>query len=689
MDHGFRLETNRSFAVGIGHTVGVALILFIAAASGLAQTAGRISGVVTDPSGAVVVAATVSATNEATNQKATATTGSEGGFVIPGLQAGSYTVEVNAAGFNAVVYKQVEVNPAKDHSLTISLKVGKAAEVVEVMAGQELVNTSTHEITNTITMDQIQNLPALDRNPLNLVRSQPGTPAVTNRTTTNINGGRPTWTQVTLDGINIQDNFIRTNDLDFLPNRPSTDTISEFTITTNNEGADTSGGASQVKMVTPSGSNAFHGKVFEYNRNSAYAANSWFNNASKVPKPFLNQNNFGANLGGPILKNKLFFYGYYEGLRVRSAASLNQIVPAHDDYLQGVFRYIRPSDQSVQTVNVLNLLPGVTLDPKVQSTILTKIPSASNANNFDRGDSKSTLLLNTAGFRQNQRNNTNRNVVGGKFDYDLTSSHRLSYTYSRTSDFIDRGDLDPVNMVPVITNDEAISLHSGAWRWTLSPTLLNEFRFGADLAPALFNSSYRNPAGLLFSTGNPMVETRTATLLGLGLQTPLVTFQPQGRDTRTRQMYDNLTWVTGNHSFGFGGSMQQVRVRPFNARGQFTILTTGFSAAAPSSIQLSAANFPGGSISATDLGNANALRAFLGGVISSVSQTFQVLDQNSGFLPGLPNIRNYRLDDWNVYAKDSWRLRSNLTISYGLKWEYFTPMREDHNLGLIPVDRYQ
>ena len=657
------------------------------------QTAGRITGVVKDQSGAAVAGASVSATNEATSEKRVFTTGSEGGFVIPALQAGSYTVEVTAGGFKAAVYKNVQVDPAKEHSLTISLKIGGAIETVEVIAGQELVNTTTNEVTNTISMAQVQNLPALDRNPLNLVRSQPGTPAVSNRTNTNINGGRPTWTAVTLDGINIQDNFIRTNDLDFLPNRPSIDTISEFTISTNNESADTAGGASQVKMVTPTGTNTLHGRVFEYNRNSAYAANSWFNNASNVPRPFLNQNNFGANLGGPILKNKLFFYGYYEGLRVRSAATLNQVVPAHDDYLTGAFRYVRPSDGTVQTVNVLSLnspnRPALSVDPKVQSIILSKIPSASTVNNFDRGDSSATRLLNTAAFRQNQRNNTNRNIVGGRFDYKLNEKHKLGYTYSRTSDYIDRGDLDPVNVIPVITNDEAISLYSGSWLWTVSPNLINEFRAGADLAPALFNSSYQNPAGLFFDTastpGGAQVEGRTATLAGLRVQTPLVTFQPQGRDTRTRQLNDNLSWVTGNHSFGFGGGLQQVRVRAYNARGQFPIPTTGFSPAAPANLQLVAGDFPGGSISATDLGNANGQRAFLGGVISQVQQTFQVLDQKSGFIAGLPNIRNYRLDNVNLYVKDTWRIKSNFTMSYGLKWEYYTPMQEDHNLALIPV----
>ena len=117
-----------------------------------------------------------------------------------------------------------------------------------------------------------------------------------------INGGRPTWTQVTLDGINIQDNFIRTNSLDFLPNRPTSDNVAEFSITTSVSGADAAGGATSVRMVTPSGTNRFAGSVFEFNRDSKFAANSFFNNAAtrSTPKPELSRHQFGGRVGGPI-----------------------------------------------------------------------------------------------------------------------------------------------------------------------------------------------------------------------------------------------------------------------------------------------------------------------------------------------------------------------------------------------------
>jgi hypothetical protein len=118
---------------------------------------------------------------------------------------------------------------------------------------------------------------------------------------------------VTLDGINIQDNFIRTNSLDFLPNRPTSDTVAEFSITTAVAGADTAGGATTVRMITPSGTNRLTGSVFEFNRDNKFAANSFFNNATNVPKPELSRHQFGGRVGGPIKRNRLFFFGYYEG----------------------------------------------------------------------------------------------------------------------------------------------------------------------------------------------------------------------------------------------------------------------------------------------------------------------------------------------------------------------------------------
>ena len=188
---------------------------------------------------------------------------------------------------------------------------------------------------------QVLDIPLDNRDVTNLIKLQPGVQAISNRTNTTINGGRPTWTQVTLDGINIQDNFIRTNSLDFLPNRPTSDNVAEFSITTSVSGAESAGGATSVRMVTPSGTNTFRGSVFEFNRDCSSPANSFFNNRTGVDKPRAEAaTSSAAGLGGPIMKNKLFFFGYYEGFRQTTQTAQNLTIPANADFYNGVFRYV-------------------------------------------------------------------------------------------------------------------------------------------------------------------------------------------------------------------------------------------------------------------------------------------------------------------------------------------------------------
>jgi hypothetical protein len=672
----------------------LALLMLAASIVALGQsTLGKIIGTVRDQSGAVVSGAKVTVSNELTGQTIQVVTSSgEGVFTVPQLTAGSYGVKIEASGFKTGSYTEVKVDPGKDYSLDATLEVGGASEVVQVQAGADLVNTSSPEVTNTVTRRQIVDLPLNGRNPIELVRLQAGVVGLPTRTATSINGGRPTWTQLTQDGINIQDNFIRVNALDFVPNRPTSDTIGEFTITTNTQGADSAGGASQVKLVTPSGTSEFHGSLYEFNRNSALSANSWFNNRSGVARPFLNRNQFGGNLAGPIPvpknvfgplggwndnKDKLFFFFTYEGFRQRTQTTQNNTIPANADYVNGVFRYVRPSDNTVQAINVLNVLPGLSLDPAIKQLILDRVRSASLVNNFYVGNSTTARLLNTAGYRFNQSDKNDRDQYAFRLDYQATTNHRFEFIHQRMKETDDRTDLDVINQRPEIFTSSPVKLIVGAWRWTATPKLNNELRVGVNLAPVAFEST-EDYSGRFLANATNLVTS-------LGVIYPENTFLPQGRDTRTRQYIDNASYVTGNHAIQFGGSLQQIRVNPYNFAGIYQTYTTGFSASVPASLQLTAANFPGSSISAADLAAANALRAFLGGQLTSSARVFQVQDKTSGYISGIANDRNFTFDNWSFYAQDNWRLRPNLSVRLGLKWEYFSPLKEDADLQLLPV----
>jgi hypothetical protein len=662
----------------------VSLVLLLALAVPgltLAQTTlGRVAGSVLDTSGAVLPGATITLTNQQTNQTQTSVSNEVGTFVFPQVQVGTYKVEITLEGFKSKTYTDVVVNVGQEYSLTARLDLGALTETVTVEAGSSLVKTTTPEVSSTVLQRQMLDIPLANRDVTNLIKAQPGVQAFINRTNTSINGGRPTWTQVTLDGINIQDNFIRTNSLDFLPNRPTSDNVAEFSITTAVSGADTAGGATTVRMVTPSGSNRFAGSVFEFNRDAKYAANSFFNNAAvpKVPKPELSRHQFGGRVGGPIVRNKLFFFFNYEGFRQTTQTAQNVIVGANQDLYSGVFRYVA-TDGSIRSINVMQL-SGLPIDQKLMSEQISKIPAASNVNNRDVGDSR-TQPLNTAGYRFNQTDLNNRNQYVFRTDYELSSKHRFEGVYSYFKEIDDRTDLDLISPDrPLVYTSSDPKRYAVAWRWLPTSRFQNEVRGGANLAPVQFITDWDYSAGILYNTALSIINP----IAGNTAETGGVGFQNQGRYTDTYQLNDNASLMLGRHELQMGGSWQRNKVNPYNFRGQFPQVSWGFSSAAPASVQLQTSQFPGG-ISATDLASANALASWLGGIVSSVSQTYQVQDKTSGYVPGIPANENYTLDNIAAYVQDNWRWKPNFTVRAGLKWEYYSPLRENDDLGFLPL----
>ena len=262
------------------------------------------------------------------------------------------------------------MNPGQDLGLgQIKVEVKATTESVEVSADVQTVQLGNSEITSTITNTQVQNLPVTGRQVSTLFLTQPGVAVGTN--TTSVNGLRPSFTNVTLDGINIQDNFIRTNDLDYAPMRTTIDQVAEISISTSNAGASVGGGASQMVMSTKSGTNTFHGSVYWYNRNSALAANDWFNNKSGVKRSFLDLNQPGAALGGPIVKDKLFFYVNYELFRNKQQSTALRTVLT-DSAKNGIFTY-KDAANNIQTRSIASLRTFVA-DPTI-SAMIKALPS--------------------------------------------------------------------------------------------------------------------------------------------------------------------------------------------------------------------------------------------------------------------------------------------------------------------------
>ena len=330
--------------------------------------------------------------------------------------------------------------------------------VVEVSADTVVLQTSNAEITSVITNNQLARLPTANRSPLALLSTQAGFGS-NGRANTTINGLRGSYANVTLDGINIQDKFIRSNGLDFLPNQLLLDQVAEVTLSTSNANPALGNGAAQVTFSTPSGTNKLKGGLFWLNRNNALAANPWFSNANGTPRPFLNQNQVGGSLGGPIMKDKLFFYANYEAFRLRQQQNATRVILS-DSARQGIFTYLDTAG-NLRRVDLLRA-SGLMANPTTKG-LIDRIPAGSNMNRRDVGDFNALAgrHLNIGGYQFNIRNNRTRDNATFKADYLLNSKHGFSASYIWNRDLVDRPDLaNDYSIVSKVQNDNSTPLHS-------------------------------------------------------------------------------------------------------------------------------------------------------------------------------------------------------------------------------------
>jgi hypothetical protein len=621
-----------------------------------------------------------------TGKERTVTATDDGSFTAPQLEPGVYTVTITAPGHKTFTASEVKIDVGRDYSLNATLEAGNISENVTVVAGADVINAANAELSNTVSPRQIQELPLNGRNPLNLITLQAGTSS-NGAQGTSINGQRPSATNITLDGLNIQDNFIRANASSFTQIAISTDDVAEFTLTTQNASSDQGFGASQVQLVTPRGSNEFHGALFAYNRNSYFGANTYFNNAAgsyaandplvlaglklagakKNPKTFRNFNQFGGKIGGPVLKNKLFFFFNYEGQRDRvSQSSLRTVLTP--SARQGLFTYIDTGGVTRQ-INLFGLpianvtTPGAApvptaINPLIQSRFLANIPAG---NSIEAGDQR-----NTTGYRFNQAADTDYNNITGRVDFDLNANNSINAVIKRqrlTGFIPDFADLNGFSTIPAAAQKVPGDSYVGAWRSTISANFTNEVRAGY---------------GHIFP-GFPQTQPEPPNFFVLPLVTnPESTFLFQGRDTKVYTIQDNADYFLGNHNLSFGVQAQYNSALRLNRGGVLLSSTLGVGTTTP---QITTAQFnntalfPGG-IGNTDRGTANALFALLGGIVSAQAQTFNVIDSSGGLVPGEGFRQDYAYSNYNFYFQDQWKVAPRLTVSLGLRYEIWPAVRE-------------
>ncbi len=650
-----RRRTQRFFAFA-------ALLAFLQAPGALAQTAaGRLGGVILDPSELAVAGALIEARSRSLGAVSTAETNASGTFQLAGLPPGLYDLRIEVDGFKTVEISDVKVDVALLTSLPpVRLELGLTSEQVDVVAEPASVQLFNAEVTSVVTREQIAELPLIGRDPLQFVQLQAGV-ASNGRTATTINGQRTSFSNVTLDGVNIQDNYIRGNGLDFLPSRTLIDQVAEFSVTTQNGSAALGGGASQVNFSTPQGGPEFHGNAYWHNRNNALAASDWFSNRQGLQQPDLNINQLGFSISGPVIRNKLFFFANHEALRRRAETLVNATVLT-EEARRGVFSYIDLND-TLRKVNVLNI-QALQPDPAAQE-VLARIPSA---NNFDAGDSTAERLLNTAGYRFLTRDDGSRQAWTSRLDWVAADRHLLSATYKPSFEQNDRPGLGAgYHTKPVIRDDVGGHFLSLGWRFNPGPRWTNEARAGFNLTNGDFLSTENRPdvltTGFLFTN-------------------PVVNFDPQGRRTNTFNWADNATLSAGRHTLRFGGSIQQIRVNTYDFGGTRPTLNIGLDN--NSQYLLNTSFFPGG-VASDDLFRAEALLATLAGVVGRATQTFNVRDRSSGYVPGAEFRRRYSFDQASLYFQDDFKLARRLTVNLGLRWEYLGRLDERDGLMLNPV----
>ena len=531
---------------------------------------GSISGSVTDATGAAIAGVEIRVTNQGSGQGFSAVSSDVGSFVIPALLPGLYTVKASLLAFKTFVATDVKVDVGETYSLVMPLEIGDVQDEITVSAGTDIVNTTEAQISNTIDKKQIDTLPLDGRDPLNLITMQAGT-ASNGNTFTSVSGTRTSYTTITLDGVNIQDNFIRANAADFSPNRPTVAQVAEFTIITQNQGPECGFGSSQITMVTPSGTNNFHGEVFWFYRNDVFGANSFFNNLSRVEKPELIRNQAGFHLSGPLLKDRLLFFGSFEGQKIRQGLGQNNLVLT-PDARRGIFTY-QDLSGDLRKLNILEAA-GVEMDPFMEA-LLSEVPSTFN--NFLVGDSSAAALKNNAGYRFVQNFNNSRAQGGFRLDFILSDNHSFAGIYKALKDEQDRPDLyGGFNKDPLVKTVSRFNhFFSTAWKWIPGPTMLNEIRIGGHLGPVVFDTLEDFSAGFKICpvcdfVGNPLVFSN-----------PVENNERQGRNTRTYTVQDNASLQRGPHSLRFGFQTQFVRVFDFSGFDVIPTYELGLSALNP------------------------------------------------------------------------------------------------------------
>jgi hypothetical protein len=666
------------------------LISSAAATHAFAQGGGAttsLSGTVTDASGAIIPGANVAVKNVATGTSFETVTNENGYFSVPALNPGTYSVTVTLMGFKTAVANDVRVNASTPATVKIVMEVGGLTDTVLVEGGADIIQTTTAAVTSTIDTNQILKIPTGSRSALDFVTLLPGinTPGGPgeNRDST-VNGLPQSAINITIDGMSAQDNHLKTGDGFFARVSPRLDAIEEVTVNAAAQDAASTGqGAVQIRFVTRSGTNQFLGSAYYYMRHYKLNANDWFNNRDGAPKPKDVLYQPGARLGGPIFRNRAFFFVNYEESRSPGGNTENRTI-LHPRAEQGWFRYSTTGGQ-IREVNVLALAAANNQVSSIDPTIGRLLSDIRTSTSGSPVVDNTNPLTQTFTYSYDTDNVTK--YPTGRIDYNLTDKHRLSWsmTYTDLVSTPDTTNNREPNFPGFPNTGSQVSdryITRGTLRSTLGANLVNEFTVGGSGGPTKFSPEI-GPSQF----SGTSVADQAGFLLNInavgGITNAASTGSFSSREASTKVVENTLNWLRGRHSIQAGGSWTRVDIWLKNQQYVPTI-NFGVDTADPANGLFGTANFTGASQAQLD--NARNLFAMLTGRVLSINAE-QRLDENTNqyqFL-GL-GIQRARLVDYGFFIADTWRMKPNFTLNLGLRYDLqlpFYPRNDSYSKATI------
>jgi hypothetical protein len=679
-------------------------------------TASRVTGTVVDPSGAVVPGATVILTNEGTQVAFTTQTTSTGTYVFDSVQVGTYAVSVEKAGFKKFISTSNPVNVNQPATVDVTLEVGGVTDVVQVVGSAEQVQTSSSgNFGNTVEQRSLEALPIVGergRNPLQFISLQPGVigngRAGTGGNTggnVHVHGARDRAFNFTLDGIDINESS--SGGSNFTPLRPNPDSIGQFQVVTSNFTAELgrSSGA-QVSLVTRSGTDKFHGTLFELYRTPRFNANEYENNLNGRGKGQFVQHIYGGSLGGPVIlpgydgrEKKTYFFTNIQLLRATQSFLVTRTVYTAAAR-QGLLRYRvgaanAPAGTTSPSIDASgNPLPGLNIqtynvaanDPLcatrptqcgLDPTTLALINAAPLPNNFFVGDG-----LNTAGFSFGAPQTERQYDFVAKVDHSFNDRNQLYVRYAQgeQNTFGDNGNAglrsfpdSPFNFVDTFRNPKNLAVN---YRYTPTSRITNEFVVGLNK----FAFSFTNP--------DPNANENPPFILNLP-RDPFNATPPinNERELTTYQLVDNISFISGSHTYrgGINFRFQKHDDIRSSVGGFNTNPSVNFSRV--TNPVGSAFNVPTTGINATDRNTINSAINDLLGRVGAITQSF-VAESDEAFAPARTLfLFDARYNEYDFYVQDTWKIRPNLTLDYGLRWEPKTAPQAGGDDFILRPDR--